>query len=642
MQIFKILVLIGFIAFLTACSSFSLAGDITPPPGSNLPAAQPTQVVQTGPVFPLIPPNPANGEPFYAENCAPCHGESGRGDGPQAVELPLLPAVLVSPAVINSATPAEWFTLISKGDLKRFMPPFNSLTERQRWDVIAYVHALAAPDEKLAEGQALYQSDCAECHGEEGRGDGPQASAFGGQMPDFTDLERMASTTNQALYAAVTDGLSPDMPAFDEPLSEDQRWSLVSFIRSLTMASSAKQTRLEGTPTTESEITPNAASTLQPGGLELQSGLVTGKLVSMSGDESTEGLIITLRGFDDMLETVFITTTVQSDGIFNFTDVDMPTTRAFVASTVYEGVIYGSDIVMIEDETASGMSLELLIPIFGSTTDPDVLSADRVHIFFDYLEPDSLRVIEIYIISNHSDRTLVPDSEGEATIVFDLPEGATNLQFEDGVIGERYMQTTNGFGDTIPIRPGSGQHQVTFGYEMPYDRKLDLAQTMNMPVNSVIILIPKDGLKIKGEQLEYAGARDVQGMTYEMYTSGRIEAGSGLTISVSGQPGGGDSFSLESNSTANLVVGLAAFGITLVVAGVWFYLRSRSKYTQEDYVDKGEEFNGENNDIPDDPEALMDAIIALDDLYQAGELPEDPYRQRRAVLKERLRELTTS
>ena len=33
---------------------------------------------------------------------------------------------------------------------------------------------------------------------------------------------------------------------------------------------------------------------------------------------------------------------------------------------------------------------------------------------------------------------------------------------------------------------------------------------------------------------------------------------------------------------------------------------------------------------------LMDAIITLDDLYQAGEISEDAYLERRAALKERL------
>jgi hypothetical protein len=35
----------------------------------------------------------------------------------------------------------------------------------------------------------------------------------------------------------------------------------------------------------------------------------------------------------------------------------------------------------------------------------------------------------------------------------------------------------------------------------------------------------------------------------------------------------------------------------------------------------------------------MDAILALDDLYQAGKLPEEAYRQRRAELKARLKEI---
>jgi hypothetical protein len=38
-------------------------------------------------------------------------------------------------------------------------------------------------------------------------------------------------------------------------------------------------------------------------------------------------------------------------------------------------------------------------------------------------------------------------------------------------------------------------------------------------------------------------------------------------------------------------------------------------------------------------ETVIDAIIALDDLFQAGKLPEEAYQQRRAELKARLKEL---
>jgi hypothetical protein len=243
-----------------------------------------------------------------------------------------------------------------------------------------------------------------------------------------------------------------------------------------------------------------------------------------------------------------------------------------------------------------------------------------------------LKVVEIYIISNPSDRTVVAAKERGLAVEFKLPEDATNLQFEDGVVGGRYMLTSQGFGDTTAIRPGAGQHQITFGYDMPYDGKVELSQSVNIPTNAVVILIPKDGLKIKGEQLEYTGARDVQGITYEMYTGNRIEAGSDLSITVSGHPGGAG-INLESESSTSLVIGLAAFGLVLIGAGIWLYRRSQQDYYAGDLIGEDDKISTPINDIPEDPEALMDAIIALDDLYKEGELPEQAYKQRREVLK---------
>ena len=75
--------------YLTACS-FSLAEDITPPPGAQQPVVQAsTQEAPTGPLYPLVPPDPAAGAANFAEKCAPCHGDTGLGDGPSASELPV-------------------------------------------------------------------------------------------------------------------------------------------------------------------------------------------------------------------------------------------------------------------------------------------------------------------------------------------------------------------------------------------------------------------------------------------------------------------------------------------------------------------------------------------------------------------------
>jgi hypothetical protein len=75
----------------------------------------------------------------------------------------------------------------------------------------------------------------------------------------------------------------------------------------------------------------------------------------------------------------------------------------------------------------------------------------------------------------------------------------------------------------------------------------------------------------------------------------------------------------------------------LVVAGVWLYRRNARVAGEPDDDD---EYEPVEDGTYEDPDSIVDAIIALDDLYAAGELPEEAYQQRRAELKERLRIVT--
>jgi hypothetical protein len=171
---------------------------------------------------------------------------------------------------------------------------------------------------------------------------------------------------------------------------------------------------------------------------------------------------------------------------------------------------------------------------------------------------------------------------------------------------------------------------------MPYVRNLELSQPLTLPVNAVVILVPEDGPKVKSDLLVDEGTRPVQGVNYRMYSSSRLEAGSELSLSISGRPKATGS-AFQSGSTSSLVIGLGAFGLALVAAGVWLYSRSRTT----GFADGTEQADTDlpEDDIPDDPEILMDAILALDDQYQAGELPEEAYWQRRTELKARLQAL---
>lgn len=93
---------------------------------------------------PYAAPSIARGAPFYAENCAVCHGATGRGDGPLAGKLPIRPADLTEPHLFAHKV-GEIFWWVSYGRENGVMPGFaDKLNPDQRWDLINFVLARAA------------------------------------------------------------------------------------------------------------------------------------------------------------------------------------------------------------------------------------------------------------------------------------------------------------------------------------------------------------------------------------------------------------------------------------------------------------------------------------------------------------------
>lgn len=82
----------------------------------------------------------------------------------------------------------------------------------------------------------LYEGACASCHGTDGRG-APQGTALNVPLPDFTDCNFITreGDGNWAYLIAHGGsglGLSPQMPAFDDVLTEEQIHLVLDYIRS--------------------------------------------------------------------------------------------------------------------------------------------------------------------------------------------------------------------------------------------------------------------------------------------------------------------------------------------------------------------------------------------------------------------------
>jgi mono/diheme cytochrome c family protein len=86
--------------------------------------------------------------------------------------------------------------------------------------------------ESVEAGKKLYQRHCAACHGPNGKGDGGMALS-GGEPSDLTDDAWDHGSTDGEIFVVIRDGVSADMLAYREKLTDKQIWQIVNYIRSI-------------------------------------------------------------------------------------------------------------------------------------------------------------------------------------------------------------------------------------------------------------------------------------------------------------------------------------------------------------------------------------------------------------------------
>jgi len=369
-------------------------------------------------------------------------------------------------------------------------------------------------------------------------------------------------------------------------------------------------TETAASPAVPSAPMAGTAFPAQPGTIR---GVVTN---GTPGGSIPGGIEVLLSGFDDEQEAFQQTTTTADDGTYVFNDVPAVSGRIYGVTVAYKDVPYYSDGTYLAEDEAPP---DLPVTIYDTTTDPAVLSIERLHVLFDFASAGEVQVIELWVVSNSGDRTVVAAPE-RGVIEVSLPEGAADLAFEDGSSADRYIQTAGGFGDTQPVVPGQGTSQFIFSYRLAYDGSLTFSRPSDLPISAVVVLLPQNGVTAQGAGLRDLGAQEMSGQAVRTYEGGGIPAGQALEIELSGDPEA-DLASGSAGGSTSTVIGLAVLAALLIMAG-WWWFRPRVRPAR----------------IEDRTEALVDAIAGLDDALDAGRIDAAEHRQRREALKQRLRE----
>lgn len=114
-------------------------------------------------------------------------------------------------------------------------PQVQDKNKGQGWGVPDSVQNLKNPlagDEKATkEGEKLFKTNCVTCHGVKGDGNSPLAASLNPKPKNLT-AANVQGKTDGTIYWEITVG-RPPMPSYKEILNENQRWSVINYIREL-------------------------------------------------------------------------------------------------------------------------------------------------------------------------------------------------------------------------------------------------------------------------------------------------------------------------------------------------------------------------------------------------------------------------
>lgn len=171
----------------------------------------------------------AVGQSVFGDNCATCHGTGGTGGKGYAN---LRDDVWLWGGSLDEihSTIRTGVRSGQEGSPELMMPAFGRdqmLTEAQVSDVTEFVMAISrrkAERAAITRGAAIYQAQCAACHGPTGKGDGQKGA------PDLTDGEWLYGGSREDIHAQIWNGRNGVMPAWKDRFDPETVKALAVYI----------------------------------------------------------------------------------------------------------------------------------------------------------------------------------------------------------------------------------------------------------------------------------------------------------------------------------------------------------------------------------------------------------------------------
>ena len=116
-------------------------------------------------------------------------------------------------------------------------PDFSKNTWELPEDADKTKNPTTVSPESIAKGKELYmersKGNCVFCHGDTGAGNEANLAKLRRKPADLTNKERQGAMTDGEVFWKISKGIQGIMPAGEKRMTEEERWHVVNYVRTL-------------------------------------------------------------------------------------------------------------------------------------------------------------------------------------------------------------------------------------------------------------------------------------------------------------------------------------------------------------------------------------------------------------------------
>ncbi len=209
------------------------------------------------------------GKTIYEKHCSICHGDNGDGKSIRSVDMQLKPRDLSAGVYKFRSTPTgslptdeDIYTTISRGIRGTGMLPWFGLSSEDKWAVTYFIKTFSErfeeedPDSQIVvpelpainadlvgRGKQLYEhAKCWECHGWQGKGDGPKVEELKDdrglpvKVRGFASEPFKGGSGIQDIYIIISTGLDgTPMASYGDTIPDKDMIALSAYVNAIAM-----------------------------------------------------------------------------------------------------------------------------------------------------------------------------------------------------------------------------------------------------------------------------------------------------------------------------------------------------------------------------------------------------------------------